>query len=92
MFQIAILLNGREVDELTQIAHASRARTVAKRMVNKLKEAIPPQLFEIVIQAKIGAKVIARENIKATRKDVLAKCVSVHSCSVCSVTDLDGIQ
>lgn len=74
LIKIAILLNGREVDELTQITHATRARTVAKRMVNKLKEAIPPQLFEIVIQAKVGAKVMARENIKATRKDVLAKC------------------
>ena len=74
--QIAIWLNGKEVDELAQIAHLSRARITSKRIVAKLKEAIPQQLFEIVIQAKVGSKVIARENIKATRKDVLAKCVS----------------
>ena len=68
-------MNDRLVEEFTQIAHVSKARSIAKRMAAKLKTAIPPQLFEIVIQAKVNSKVLARENIKATRKDVLAKCV-----------------
>ena len=69
-------MNQKPVEELTQIAHVSKTREVAKHMVNKLKEHIPRQLFEIAIQAKVNGKVIARENIKPFRKDVLAKCVS----------------
>ena len=73
-------MNQKPVEELTQIAHVSKARDVAKQMVNKLKEHVPRQLFEIAIQAKVSGKVIARENIKALRKDVLAKCVSIYKC------------
>ena len=75
-FQIEIYLNGQPVDELTQIAHTTKAREVAKRVAARLQETLPQQLFEIAIQAKVGAKVLARQNIRALRKDVLAKCVS----------------
>ncbi len=75
-FQVEIMLNGQVVEELSQIAHVTKARELGKRMVYKLKETLPQQLFEIVIQAKVGNKIIARENLKALRKDVLAKCVS----------------
>ena len=54
-------MNQKPVEELTQIAHVSKARDVAKQMVNKLKEHVPRQLFEIAIQAKVSGKVIARE-------------------------------
>ena len=69
-------MNGKPVEELTHIAHVSKARQVGKHIVNKLKECVPRQLFLIAIQAKVDGKVLARENIKALRKDVLAKCVS----------------
>ena len=69
-------MNQKPVEELTQIAHVSKAREVAKHMISQLKEHVPRHLFEIAIQAKVSGKVIARENIKAYRKDVLAKCVS----------------
>ena len=69
-------MNQKPVEELTQIAHVSKAKEVAKHIVHQLKEHVPRQLFEIAIQAKVNGKVIARENIKAYRKDVLAKCVS----------------
>lgn len=76
IFQIDILLNGTTVEELAQVAHISKARKISKAIVNKLHTTLPQQLFEIAIQAKVGAKVLARENVKALRKDVLAKCVS----------------
>lgn len=71
-----MLINGNEVDELTTIAHVSRARTLGKQICARLKDTIPRQMFNIAIQASVGAKIIAREDIRALKKDVLAKCVS----------------
>jgi len=67
-------LNGDPVDALTFLIHESRAVNFAKNYCRKLKELLPAQLFKIGIQGKIGGKVIAREDIKAVRKDVTAKC------------------
>ncbi len=74
--QLEFTLNGKAVGELTQLVHVSKAREVGRRMAERLKELIPRQMFAITIQAKVGKKVVAREDVKAYRKDVLAKCVS----------------
>jgi GTP-binding protein LepA len=74
LVKLDIFLNSKPVDALSAIIHRDRAYDYGKRICEKLKELIPKQQFEIAIQAGIGAKIIARETIKAMRKDVTAKC------------------
>lgn len=73
LVKLSILLNGLEVDELSSIAHVSKAVDAGKRMCKKLVDIIPRQQFQIAIQAKVGGKIVARENVKPYRKDVTAK-------------------
>ena len=74
LVKLSILVNGENVDALSTITHRSRAEYRGREMCERLKDLIPRQLFQIAIQAAIGGRIIARETVKAMRKDVLAKC------------------
>jgi GTP-binding protein LepA len=74
LVKLDILVHGEPVEAFSSIVHRSKAEGRGRHMCNKLKEIIPPQMFSVAIQAVIGGKVIARETVRAMRKDVTAKC------------------
>lgn len=78
--KMEIWLNGVPVNELSSIVHVTKSQTAGRRMVHKLKDIIPRQMIHIAVQAVVNGKVLARENIKAFRKDVTAKLVGFGNC------------
>jgi GTP-binding protein LepA len=71
---VDVLLHGEPVDAFSAVVHKEKAPVYGRQMVERLKELIPRQMFDVAIQAAIGARIVARETVKAKRKDVLAKC------------------
>ena len=76
ILQLNIALNGKIVEEFSTIVHASKARAIGRQICEKMLDILPRQMFEIVIQAVVTGKVLARENLKAYKKDVTAKLVN----------------
>jgi len=74
LVKVDVLLNGQPVDAFSTIVHRDEAYEYGKRMVERLRELIPRQLFDVPIQAAVGGRIVARETVKAKRKDVIAKC------------------
>ena len=74
LVKVELLLNGVPVDAFSTIVHRQKAQDYARRMTVRLRELIPRQLFDVPIQAAVGGRIVARETVKAKRKDVLAKC------------------